>query len=468
MRKRIFIILVISVIALVIIYFYPKSTNTELIVTNKNIKVDGKNISVNTIEQPDGTWGYYATVGDEFNVTVKNKLKEPVVLHWHGLLLPNKDDGTELTQDYIKPNDAYSYKFKLKKSGTFWMHSHYGFQEQTYVEAPLIVYPKNYDNKNDIIVMFQDFSFKKPEKIMQDLKHTNDSNHHMHDMHKNTMVMKQNMQMDLNDVEYDSFLTNYKTDDNPEIKTVIPGQTYRLRFINGSASTNFWINLGDLKGKVIAVDGVDVKPYQSNIFQLAIAQRMDIEVTIPKVGTFPILGQVEGEKKQTGLILTTIKDTQKLTISKEGSIDLGAFNYKQLERLHPKKDSIKVDTVEKTIDFKLTGNMKDYIWQINGQTWPNVTPIELKYGKTYLFKIQNETGMSHPIHIHGHDFKVVKINGKSINDGVIRDTLYVEPKSSVTIALKANELGKWFIHCHMLYHMHSGMMTFIETKRTNV
>ncbi|WP_306668701.1 multicopper oxidase domain-containing protein [Francisella orientalis] len=130
----------------------------------------------------------------------------------------------------------------------------------------------------------------------------------------------------------------------------------------------------------------------------------------------------------------------------------------------PKKDSIKLDNVEKTIDLKLTGNMKDYVWKINNQTWPNVTPIELKYGKMHLFEIDNETEMSHPIHIYDYDFKVVKINGKSIDDGVIRDTLYVEPKSSVTIALKANELGKWFIH----YHMHSGMMTFIETKRTNV
>lgn len=462
------LIIFITLVSIVAIYPYTNSNSTELFVIDKNIKVDGKNISVNTIEQSDGTWGYYATIGDEFNVTVKNKLKEPIVLHWHGLLLPNKDDGTELTQEYIKPNSSYSYKFKLNQSGTFWMHSHYGFQEQTYVEAPLIIYPKNYNNKNDIVVMFQDFSFKKPEKIMSDLKHNDNSNDHMHHMHKGDMDMKPNMQMDLNDVEYDDFLTNYKTDDNPEIKTVIPGQTYRLRFINGSASTNFWINLGDLKGKVIAVDGVDVKPYQSNIFQLAIAQRMDIEVTIPKAGTFPILGQVEGQKKQTGIILTTDKNNKDLIVSKEASTDLGAFNYKQLEMLHPQKDSIKVDNVEKTIDLKLTGNMKDYVWKINNQTWPNVTPIELKYGKTYLFEIDNETEMSHPIHIHGHDFKVVKINGKSIDDGVIRDTLYVEPKSSITIALKANELGRWFIHCHMLYHMHSGMMTFIETKRTNV
>ena len=183
------------------------------------------------------------------------------------------------------------------------MHSHYGFQEQNLLDTPFIVYPKNYKSKNDIVVMFQDFSFKKPEKIMNDLKHSDGFNNQH--MHKDFMAMNSDMQMDLNDVEYDDFLTNYKTDDNSEVKDVISGQTYRLRFKNGSSSTNFWINLGSLKGNVIVVDGVAVKPYLGNVFQLVIAKRMDIEVTIHKIGTFPILGQVEEQKKQTGIILTT-------------------------------------------------------------------------------------------------------------------------------------------------------------------
>ena len=396
---------------------------------------------------------------------VKNELKEPTVVHWHGLLLPNKYDGTELTQAYIKPGQSYNYNFKLKQSGTFWMHSHYDYQEQTYVEAPLVIYPKGYNPKNDIVMMFQDFSFKKPKDIMKDLKKGDDDNHTMPKMNMAKGDMK--MKPDLNDVKYDAFLTNYKSVDNPEIKQVKAGQKYRLRFINGSSSTNFWINLGKLKGKVIAVDGNNVKPYEGSTFQLAIAQRMDIEITIPHSGVFPILGQVEGEKYQTGIILTTNpKDSSKnLTIPKQAKSSSKAFNYNQLWKLHSKNHNIDISNIEKTIDLKLTGNMKTYTWQINGQSWPNVSPIELKYNKTYLFKIENYTGMSHPIHIHGHDFQVVDINGKPIKDGAMRDTIYVAPKSSVTVALKADALGKWFLHCHMLYHMQSGMMTFIDTKK---
>jgi FtsP/CotA-like multicopper oxidase with cupredoxin domain len=461
MKQKAIIFSLLMVVVLSSAYLYYVKTNAvELIVTTKNISVDGKDIKVNTVRQPDGTWGYYGTVGDDFNVTVKNDLKEPTVLHWHGLLLPNKYDGTELNQPYIKPNSSYDYNFKLTHSGTFWMHSHYGFQEQNFVEAPLIVYPKNYDASNDMVIMFQDFSLKKPKDIMHDLKHGNYSHHDTHGM---DMAMNKDMKQDLNDVSYDAFLTNYKTVDNPEIKKVVAGQKYRLRLINGSSSTNFWINLGKLKGTVIAVDGNDIKSFEGNKFQLAIAQRIDIEVIVPKDGVFPIVGQVEGEKYQTGIVLTT-NDNKDLVIAEKAESDSKAFSYAQLEKLHPKIDNLDVSDIEKVIDLKLTGNMKDYVWKINGQTWPDVSPIELKYGKTYEFKIQNETGMSHPIHIHGHVFKVVKINDKPINDGVIRDTIYIEPKSSVTMAMKANAKGRWFVHCHMLYHMHSGMMTFIETK----
>ncbi len=187
-KVTIFGLLVIVVLSLVYLY-YAKSNAVELIVTNKTINIGAKNVEVNTVVQPDGTWGYYGTVGDDFDVKVKNDLKEPTVLHWHGLLLPNKYDGTELNQPYINPNDSYDYKFKLTHSGTFWMHSHYGFQEQNFVEAPLIIYPKGYDASNDVVVMFQDFSFKKPEYIMHGLKHGNGSNHDMHDMHNMDMSM---------------------------------------------------------------------------------------------------------------------------------------------------------------------------------------------------------------------------------------------------------------------------------------
>lgn len=112
--KIIFVLLLILVIPTTF-YFLKKDTKSiKLLITNKTILVNGKNVTLNTIIQPNGTWGYYGTIGDNFDITVKNNLKEPTVIHWHGLILPNKDDGTELTQKYIAPGESYSYNFKLK------------------------------------------------------------------------------------------------------------------------------------------------------------------------------------------------------------------------------------------------------------------------------------------------------------------------------------------------------------------
>jgi FtsP/CotA-like multicopper oxidase with cupredoxin domain len=441
------------------------SKDIELLVTVKKINVNGKEVMVNTVIQPDGTWGYYGVEGDQFNVTVKNKLKYPTVLHWHGMLLPNNQDGTELTQPLIQPGESYHYSYKLKQSGTFWMHSHYGFQEQTYVEAPLIIYPKGYNPNNDIVIMFQDFSLRSPEKIMEDLKKDAGSMGDMKmDMSNVKRTDKKETEPDLNDVDYDAFLTNYHDVHNPVTKKVVPGEVYRLRFINGSAATNFWINLGSLIGTAVAVDGNKIEPLKGSLFQLSIAQRMDVELKIPKSGgVFQILGQVEGKNNQTGIILYT-GDNKVTNISERSLHKSQEFNYHQSQKIHAADKELTDFNSSETVNISLSGDMKKYMWQINGQSWPNVEPINLIKSKGYTLHIANNTDMSHPIHIHGHVFKIIAIDGKPIINGAIRDTVYVAPNSSVSVVMKANASGKWFIHCHMLYHMRSGMMTFIQTK----
>ncbi|MBP9743602.1 MAG: multicopper oxidase domain-containing protein, partial [Burkholderiales bacterium] len=143
---------------------------TILEVKYKIINVNGKSKKVATIEQPNGTWGYYTKSGAVFDVIVKNELAESTSIHWHGLILPNDQDGVAgITQDPIAPGKEYHYKFPLKQSGTYWMHAHYGLQEQDYVEAPLIIETTDDINYDQVVVMFQDFSMKTPQQILQSL-----------------------------------------------------------------------------------------------------------------------------------------------------------------------------------------------------------------------------------------------------------------------------------------------------------
>jgi FtsP/CotA-like multicopper oxidase with cupredoxin domain len=425
---------------------------TILNVKEKTISVNGRNAKVLTIEQNDGTWGYYAKAGDKFNVTVKNDLNVPTVIHWHGLTLPNNQDGTPLTQTAIAAHGEYNYDFKLKDVGTFWMHSHEGLQEAALAEAPLIIEAPDDSKYQQVVVMFQGFNFKSPEEVLAQIKRNSAK------MGEMTMRMGR----DLNDANFDAYLTNYHTPQDPQIVEVTPGTKVKLRFINGSVSSNFWIHLGNLSStaQAVAVDGRDIVPYNSSSYQIAEAQRMDIIVEIPKSGgTFPILGQVEGLKNQTGLILTTNKNL-KTSIPVMASTVAAPFNDSQelhlssIEQL-PKK------RINKVVKLTLGGNMAKYQWSINGQVWPNVKPIEIKQGSRVELFFYNNTMMAHPMHLHGFAFKVVSINGKNIN-GAMRDTIEILPHETVKVVFDADEPGKWFLHCHIGWHMPTGMMTYIN------
>ena len=146
------------------------SEPVRLFVKEVPLKVLGKEVTVIAIEQADGTHGYSPEKNDGFHVEVVNQLKVPTSIHWHGLILPNLMDGVPfVTQNPIAPGKSFSYDFPLKQSGTYWMHSHYGLQEQLYNSAPLIIWTPEERAKADlqIVVMLSDFSFTLPEQILR-------------------------------------------------------------------------------------------------------------------------------------------------------------------------------------------------------------------------------------------------------------------------------------------------------------
>jgi hypothetical protein len=145
----------------------------RLFVKEVPLKVLGKEVTVIAIEQADGTQGYSPEKDDGFHVEVVNKLKVPTTIHWHGLILPNLMDGVPfVAQNPIAPGESFRYDFPLKQSGTYWMHSHYGLQEQLYNSAPLIIWTPEERAKADrqVVVMLSDFSFTPPEQILKGLK----------------------------------------------------------------------------------------------------------------------------------------------------------------------------------------------------------------------------------------------------------------------------------------------------------
>ncbi|MBP9742384.1 MAG: multicopper oxidase domain-containing protein, partial [Burkholderiales bacterium] len=349
-----------------------------------------------------------------------------------------------------------------------------------------------------VVVMFQDFSMKTPQQILQSLlppgvKYTphlmampipkatssavinrdpstmamNNSSMQMSSDMKVGANMKMNhpiMSADLNDVKYDAYLVNYHSPADPQITKVKAGTQVKLRFINGASASNFWVNLGKLNGTLVAVDGQDIKPIKGNKFQIAMAQRLDVIISIPKQGgTFPILGQVEGLKDQTGIILSTLDKPQPKYISSQAAQPAAALDYHQELQLHSLAQASTFMDKPVILNLNLTGDMKRYTWQINGQMWPHITPLQVKQGQNVIMVIQNSSMMAHPMHLHGYDFKVVNIDGKPVN-GALHDTILVLPYSKVTVEFAADYSGKWVLHCHTVYHMATGMMTYLEVE----
>ncbi len=121
---------------------------------------------------------------------------------------------------------------------------------------------------------------------------------------------------------------------------------------------------------------------------------------------------------------------------------------------------------DRTLQCNLGGSMASYSWTINGLAYPNRESLEVKQGERVEILLRNETNMAHPMHLHGHDFQVIEIDGKQVN-GALRDTLLVPPKSAIKVCLDANNPGVWAFHCHILYHLATGMFTVLKYEGAN-
>jgi len=266
------------------------------------------------------------------------------------------------------------------------------------------------------------------------------------------------MERDLNDIEFDAYLANDRTLADPEVVGVELGGRVRLRIINAAASTNFFLDLGGLEGELIAVDGLPVAPVRGRRFPIAIAQRLDIRLTLPAgQGAHPVFAHREGDTARTGVLLATPEARiERLADHAEHKAPaVGLDLERRLAAVHP----LGPRPAGRTHVIDLTGSMKGYNWGLNGVTYGDHKPFELRQGERIEIAFRNKTMMAHPMHMHGLPFQVVEIDGERFA-GAMRDTVLVPANGGrVTVAFDAVNPGTWVMHCHNLYHMAAGMMT---------
>ncbi|OYQ00889.1 copper oxidase [Pseudomonas mandelii] len=240
--------------------------------------------------------------GDTVTLRVRNKLKVDTSIHWHGILLPANMDGVPgLSFHGIEPNGTYVYQFKVKQNGTYWYHSHSGFQEQVGVYGPLVIdakEPEPFEYDREYVVMLTDWTDEDPASMMKTLKKQSD----YYNTHKRTVSdfihdvadkgwsatvadrkMWAEMKMNPTDIADVSgatytYLMNGHAPNSNWTGTFKPGEKLRLRFINGSAMSYFDVRIPGLKMTVVAADGQYVKPVSVDEFRIAVAETFDVIV----------------------------------------------------------------------------------------------------------------------------------------------------------------------------------------------
>ena len=338
--------------------------------------------------------------------------------------------------------------------------------------APLIVHDpaEGKIDEQEVVLLLSDFSFTPPKEVFANLRQrSRDGGSNSASPPATpgaTSEMKMSAKPDANDVNYDAYLANDRTLRDPEVIKVERGGRLRLRIINGGSGTNFFIDLGSLTGELIATDGMPVRPIQGKRFPLAIAQRIDLRVQVPREGgVFPILALRELATEQIGIILATA-GARVQQVPEKGQMPTGLLTLEQ-ERKLAAANPLSAKTADQISVLRLQGNMRAYDWLINGHAFDVNNPasekpeVRVKEGQRVALRFVNETPMSHPMHLHGHSFQVVAINDQRFS-GAVRDSVLVPGKTSVTVEFDANNPGLWYVHCHVLWHLAAGMATLVQ------
>jgi hypothetical protein len=537
-------------------------------------------------------------------IHVHNKLTVPTSIHWHGILVPPGMDGVPyISFPPIPAGTSFIYEFPIRQAGTYWYHAHSELQEQRGLYGAIVIEPKHrhghphVHTDRDHTVVLSDWTDEDPHSVLHTLKRGTDwysiekgSAHSLLGAARlgalgdyfSSMLMRM-PPMDISDVAYDRFLANGRSETWIDAK---PGETVRVRIIDGSATTYFHMEYAGGQMAVVSADGQDVEPVKLDRLLIAVAETYDVIVHVPAAGAYELRATAHDGSAFTSIWIGSGDQHPAPTIPRpniykamgkpniaqifaftpagtmgmpDRDVDAGMFDQPGMMHKHhgeaaPSQGTHKIDhgsikasnapkgggnhahhghdttvdqdtsmmakntqlmTLDKSpyngrrfgtnfglfaadassaeslaveggkarpwapydrlrsigsttfasgkpireIRLTLDGDMERYVWFLNNRVLSETDDILIRQGEIVRFIMINRTMMHHPMHLHGHFFRV--INGQG-DRAPLKHTVDVAPMSTTVIEFDANEFGDWFFHCHLLYHMHSGMARLIH------
>jgi FtsP/CotA-like multicopper oxidase with cupredoxin domain len=413
-------------------------------------------------------WAYNGSVpgpqlrvrqGERVSVTVSNHLADETTVHFHGLRLPNGMDGVpHLTQAPIAPGQTFQYVFTVPDAGTYWYHSHQSSSEQLargLYGAFVVEEREPIRVDRDEVWLLSDWRLSRDGQISDDF-------HNMHDMAHNGRVG-------------DVVTINGTVRETFEVRT---GERIRLRLLNAANARIFGLTFTGHRPRIVAYDGHPVEPHEPPGGRIVLGPGMRVDLILDMTGAPGQRFQVRDtfyrglEYRLLDLVYAgsalrekPLTDPIALPASTVPEPDLGSavrheirFNGGMMGMMMMRDRGM------------AGGNMMDMmqsgkIWFINGvATLDHVMEpmLTLAHGRTYVLSLANETMWWHPMHLHGHAFRVIGRNGAPTARREWQDTVLMAPQETVEIAFVADNPGDWMFHCHVLEHQQSGMMGVIR------
>ncbi len=554
----------------------------RLNIERNTVNFTGKSISAMTVNGSIPGPVLEFQEGDMARIHVTNSMDVETSIHWHGLLVPPNMDGVPyLTYPPIKPGTTFTYEFPIRQSGTYWYHSHTGLQEQRGVYGAVVIKPNNEPTyTHDQVILLSDWTDEDPHHVLRTLKRGSEwysiekgsAQSLIGSMRKKSLgsYLSRELQrmpaMDIADVAYDRFLANGQSESFVEAQA---GETLRLRVINGSASTFFYVEFAGGPMTLITADGQPVEPLEKKRLLISVAETYDVLVTVPESGQFEFRATAQdgsaysrvwvgsGEKVYAesvpypdlyhGMGNVGIKQIFAITPASSmgmshadvkagkfdepgmmemggmdmSSMDMSGMDMSAMSHAHhtmdhsmehsmpspgdvserfdgkslrqsfkplsadvasidnlamdgmpdsrpwppyaelrsPVPTHFNADKPVREVRLTLDGDMERYVWFLNNKALEESDDIAIKAGEVVRFIMINRTMMHHPMHLHGHFFRVLNEQG---DYSPLKHTVDVTPMSTTVIEFDAGEVGDWFFHCHLLYHMMSGMARVVH------
>jgi FtsP/CotA-like multicopper oxidase with cupredoxin domain len=372
--------------------------------------------------------------GERLRVELQNRLPDPTTVHWHGVPVPNPMDGVPgVTQESVRPGESFVYDYVAEPAGTYMYHSHVALQLDRGLFGPLIIEERapHVDYDREYSVILDDLLVGEP-RVMEG---------------RGSMMMG----MGAVGPEYDAFLINGRPAADPPVLEVRRGERIRLRLINPSSQTTFRVAIAGHRMRVIHADSRPVEPVEVDAVLIGMGERYDVLVEADNTGAWNLVASsVERQRGSARMVLRYADSSA--AAPPDGQTPSGTsggrlLTIRDLRGIEPASREDR--RPDRTLDLTLSSRMMSDGWFIDGEAFPAADPIEIKEGERIRVRMTNRSMMIHPMHLHGHFFRV---------GNVLKETVIVPPHmGQVTFSFTADNPGDWFFHCHNLYHMEAGM-----------